>query len=68
MSESVGYNTNIRPRELCLARVYWECTMKLYQILPTGSILTEIFPVNGNSRIMKQDKSLRGMTTNFQLR
>ena len=42
--------------------------MKLYEILPTGSILMEIFPVNGNFRITKRDKSLRGMTTNFQLR
>ena len=33
--------------------------MKLNQLLPTGSILTEIFPVNGNSRITKRDKSLR---------
>ena len=41
--------------------------MKLYQILPTGSILTEIFPVNENSRITKGDKSLRGMSTNFHL-
>ena len=37
----------------------------LYQILPTGSILTDIFAVNGNSRITKRDKSLRGITTNL---
>ena len=41
--------------------------MKLYQILPTGSIMTEIFPINGNSRITKRDKSLRGMATNFPI-
>ena len=50
---------------LAYAYAYALVKTSLYQILPTGSILTDIFAVNGNSRITKRDKSLRGITTNL---